>query len=220
MTAATHGRRSAGWLRSAVPATLAADPTVAFTARVIEVFFELLHSSHPDEGGAPLRDHIATLLEAALQAEHRSVDRSIEGTHLVRNDLIDCSRRTSVMPFQIIEHLATGGRVLPAPTPGTLLGEAMWRIDDLVDLTQDAVLDSLNAVLLAATHESPDTWPADPVAAVRRVLTSGAIPSAAAEAVRCLDAGLAAAEGHRLDEVRRQFLFFVQDYAGTAPREA
>lgn len=220
LSGAAHSRQPSGWLQSAMPAMLAEDPSATFTARVIEVFFELLHSGHPNEDGAPLRDHIATLLQSALRAEHRSVDRSTGGTLVARDDLFDCSRQTSVMPFQIIEQLATGGAALPAPTPGTLLGEAMWRIDDLVDLVQDATLGSLNAVLLAATDEVPDAFDTsaatDPIGAVERVLTSGAIARVAAEAASCLDEGLAA-EGHSVDEERRWFLFFVQRYAGTGP---
>lgn len=203
-------------LRSALPASLAADPSVAFTARIIEAFFDLLHSSYPGDEGATLRDHVGTRLEEALEAETQSVDRSVELA--ARDQLIECSRRTSVLPFQIIEHLATGDHALPSPTAGTLLGEAMWRIDDLVDLAQDVSLDALNAVLLAATEEpSPATAP-DRVADVKRVFTSHAIPLAAAQAAECLDAGLKAAPGGMAaNEDRRLFLSFVHRYAGIAP---
>jgi hypothetical protein len=203
-------------LRSALPAALAADPTVAFTARIIEAFFDLLHSSYPGDEGAALRDWVGARLEEALEAERRSVDRSV--AFAARHQLIEYSRQTSVLPFQIIEHLATGDRAIASPTAGTLLGEALWRIDDLVDLAQDASLGALNAVLLAATEEP---WPATApggVAALERVLTSDAIPLAVAQAAERLDAGLKAAPGGPGESDDRQlFLSFVQRYAGIAP---
>jgi len=202
-------------LRSALPASLAADPTVAFTARIIEAFFDLLHSSYPGDERLALRDHVGARLEEALEAEIRSVGRPVEIAS--RDQLIECSRQTSVLPFQIIEHLATGDCALPSPAAGALLGEAMWRIDDLVDLIQDASYGTLNAVLLAA--EAP--WPAtasDGIAALERVISSHAIPLAAAQAAECLDAGLKAAPGGTAaSEDRRLFLSFVHRYAGIAP---
>ena len=163
---------------------------MAFTARIIEAFFDLLHSSYPGDGGSTLRDHVGARLEEALEAETQSVDRLLVTG---RDQLIECSRRTSILPFQIIEHLATGDHSLLSSTAGTLLGEAMWRIDDLVDLAEDASLNALNAVLLAATEE---TWPVtapDAVSALEKVFTSHTIAVAAAQAAECLDAGLKSA---------------------------
>ena len=199
-------------LQSALPASLAADPTAAFTSRIIEAFFDLLHSNYPGDERLTLRDQVGARLEEALEAETRSVDRSAEIAS--RDQLIECSRRTSVLPFQIIEHLATGDPALPSPTAGALLGEAMWRIDDLVDLAQDASDGSLNAVLLVAEEPWPTATP-DGVAALERVLRSRAIPLAAAQAAEYLDAGLKAAPGGTAaSEDRRLFLSFVHRYAG------
>jgi hypothetical protein len=203
-------------LRAALHASLVADPTVAFTARIIEAFFDLLHSSYPGDEGSALRDHVGARLEEALEAESQSVGRLVEFAG--RDQLIECSRRTSVLPFQIIEHLATGDPALPSPAAGTLLGEAMWRIDDLVDLAQDASLDALNAVLLTATEEPWPTTAPGGAAALERVLKSHAIPVVAAQAAKYLDAGLKAAPGGiAASEDRRLFLSFVQRYAGIAP---
>jgi hypothetical protein len=218
LSGAARERWPRGQLRSALPTSLAADPTVAFTARIIEAFFDLLHSVYPGDGGSTLRRHVGAQLEAALEAERQSVDRSVELA--ARDQLIECSRRTSVLPFQIIELLTTGAQPMPSPTAGTLLGEAMWRIDDLVDLTQDARLDALNALLLAAIEKPRHTRSANPsgVAALERVLTSQAIPVAAAQAAECLDAGLKASSGGEAAIAdRRLFLSFVQRYAGIAP---
>jgi hypothetical protein len=202
-------------LRSALPASLATDPTVAFTARVIEAFFDLLHSCYPGQEGSALRDQVGARLEEALEAESQSVNRTVEPA--AREQLIECSRRTSVLPFLIIEHLATGDHALAAPTAGTLLGEAIWRIDDMVDLAQDVSLDALNAVLLGATVEPRAATALDGIAALERVLTSDAIPRAAAQAAESLDAGLRAAPGGTAaDEDRRLFLSFVKRYAGIA----
>ncbi|MET8545640.1 hypothetical protein ABZW03_34140 [Kitasatospora sp. NPDC004799] len=203
----------AGRLRSALPAPLVADPTVAFAARLVEAFVDLLHTSHPAEEDAPLRDRVGALLEQASAAERLSVE--LPDGSATRDRLIACSRSTSVLPFQIIEHLATGLPALPAPTAGTLLGEAMWRIDDLVDLAQDAAGGALNSVLLA-TADAPRSAPTrDGTAALERVLASGVIAPTAAEAAKYLEAGLTAASGGsgtRAD--RSAFLAFIHRYAG------
>ena len=212
LSGAARERGPGDRLRSALPASLAADPTVAFTVRIIEAFFDLLHSSYPGDQRFTLRDHVGARLEEALEAEIQSVGRSVEIA--ARDQLIECSRRTSVLPFQIIEHLATGDPALPTPAAGTLLGEAIWRIDDLVDLTQDVSHGALNAVLLAAEEPWPAAAP-DEVAALDRILRSHAIPFAAARAAECLDAGLkAAAGGAAAAEDRQLFLSFVHRYAG------
>jgi hypothetical protein len=209
-----------GWspdrLRSALPGSLAADPTVAFTARIIEAFFELLHANYPGPEGEMVRERVGVLLDEALEAESASVGHSVQNAS--RDQLIECSRLTSVLPFQIIEQLAAGEPAQLSPTAGTLLGEAMWRIDDLVDLTQDAGLGALNAVFLAAMPgHRPAADPEDVVVTLERVLTTGAIPLAAAQAAECLDAGLKAAPGGTPTSADRYiFLSFVQRYAGFA----
>ncbi len=195
-----------GQLRDRLPADLAADPTVAFTARVVEAFFDLLHVAHPGAARADIRDRVGEMLAAALEAEYQSVTWST--TPASRGHLIELSRRTSVLPFQVLEHLVTGTHEPPAPTAGTLLGEAMWRIDDLVDLTQDARLDALNGLLVANRD------PSAAVPSLEQVLASGAITTTAEQAAQYLDAGLAAADRGVEPTGRRAFLAFVQRYAG------
>lgn len=197
-------------LQSALPAALAADATAVFTARVVAAFFDLLHVAYPGDQWSALRRHVGAQLESALEAERRSVDRSVA---LTTREQIDCSRLTSVVPFQIIEALATRNHALPEATPGTLLGEAMWRIDDLVDLAADIRVGALNGVLLATTDTTRAT-DAPAVPTLEEVLTSGAIPAAATLAADYLDAGLTATAADARD--RRMFLSFVQRYAGIA----
>ena len=127
--------RGRGWLHTTLPTALAEDHTVAFTVDIIEAFFEKLHDVYPDEAWLQQRRGVGTQLEAALEAERRSVVRPADGA--TREQLIECSRLTSVLPFQIIEVLAGGDHAPTERTAGTLLGEAMWRIDDLVDLCED-----------------------------------------------------------------------------------
>ena len=136
----------------------------AFTVEIIEVFFETLHAVYPGEAWLHLRAASAAQLDAALEAE-RAVGRR-GGGPTDRERLIECSRLTSVLPFEIIETLAAGGRAHDRPSAGTLLGEAMWRIDDLVDLCQDARSGALNSVLLTATEARRG------VAALERLLAS------------------------------------------------
>ncbi|GGW82327.1 hypothetical protein GCM10010350_78930 [Streptomyces galilaeus] len=213
---ATRDPWPAGQLQSALPAPLAADPTAAFTARIIETFLVTLHAGYPGDEGAAVRDRIGALSEEALEAERRTVQRSPEFS--TRDQLIECSRRTSVMPFQIIEQLATGAHAIASPTAGTLLGEAMWRIDDLVDLAQDAGDGALNSVLLAATRKPRFANARDGVAALEEVTTSDVIALTAVEAAERLEAGLAAASDGKADnKACRLFLAFVHRYAELAP---
>ncbi|MGW9593928.1 hypothetical protein ACWHLZ_26900 [Streptomyces chartreusis] len=213
---ATRDPWSTGRLRSALPAPLAADPTAAFTARIIDTFLVTLHAGYPGDEGAAVRDRIGALSEDALEAERRTVQRSPE--FATRDQLIECSRRTSVMPFQIIEQLATGAPAIASPTAGTLLGEAMWRIDDLVDLAQDAGDGALNSVLLDATSKSWSSSAPDGVAALEEVTTSDVIAITAVEAAESLEAGLAAASDGKADSRACQlFLAFVHRYAALAP---
>ena len=96
----------------------------------------------------------------------------------------------------------------------------MWRIDDLVDLVQDAESGALNGVLTAATAEPGCAADRDHAVSLERVLASGAVPVAAAQAAASLDAGLAAAPGGTPEiPGRRLFLSFVQRYAGLQPAD-
>jgi hypothetical protein len=212
-------RRARAWLRDTVPPALAADPTVAFTVEIIETFFETLHDVYPGDAWARKRDGVGMQLAAALEAERQSVIGWAGET--ARGRLIAYSRGTSVLPFQIIEALAGGSSGPTERSAGTLLGEALWRIDDLVDLCQDARSGALNGVLLAAAEEPRKR---DPVAALERLLASTEIARAATEAAGNLVAGLQRA-GDGRTAVRdhppgRSFLHFIQRYAGIAPAQS
>lgn len=206
---AAHERKGRGWLRGALPAVLAHDATTSFTVDVVETFFETLHDVYAGGGWVRHRRRVGEQLEAALEAERRSVAGAGQGS--APEQLLEASRLTSVLPFQIIETLAAGDRPPAAPTAGTLLGEAMWRIDDLVDLSDDARTGAANAILLAAGE-----------AAVERMADSPLVARAAAEAADALQAGLRLAAG--VDRAAGpdhaatgSFLYFVQEYAGISP---
>jgi hypothetical protein len=214
--------RRRGWLGATLPTAIARDHTVAFTVDVIEVFFEMLHTVFADDASVRRRRAVGVQLADALEAERQTVIRP--GDRSLREQLRECSRRTSVIPFQIIETLAGGEHTPSEPTPGTLLGEAMWRIDDLVDLCQDASSGALNGLVLAAMDEPPHpAGESDPVAALERLLASTHIARAAAQAAESLLAGLQLASSGRAalqdDLPSRSFLHFIQRYAGIAPRE-
>ena len=209
--------RGRGWLRATLPPALAGDPTAAFTVDVIEAFFETLHAVYPGDAWLPLRRGVGAQLEAALEAERRSVLPPADSAS--REQLVEWSRLTSVLPFRIIETLAGGDHAATEPTAGTQLGEAMWRIDDLVDLCRDARSGSLNGVLLAAAPAAGRPGERDPLAALERVLASADIAGAAIEAAERLLAGLQPAGGGDT-AAGRLFLFFVQRYAGIPPRQA
>jgi hypothetical protein len=200
--------RGRGWLRAVLPPALADDYTAAFTVDIIEVFFETLHDAYPNGAWLEHRRAVGTQLESALEAERGSFAGSMDRTP--GEQLLECSRLTSVLPFQIIEALAGGDHARTDPTAGTLLGEAMWRIDDLVDLCQDARSGALNGVLLAADER-------EPVAALARLLASRDIAGAAAQAAGSLRAGFDRASPDRADA--RDFLYFIQRYAGIGPRQ-
>ncbi len=211
---AAEEARARGWLRSTFPPVFVEDPTVAFTVDMIEAFFETLHGVYPDDGWLQQRRRVGAQLGAALEAERRSVIRSADQT--AREELIECSRLTSVLPFQIIETLV-GGDVAPTePTVGTRLGEAMWRIDDLVDLCQDARRGSLNGVLLAAATSAGRPGERDLLAALERLLDSTEIARVTADAAEELLAGLQLAGDDHPDTAT--FLHFIQRYAEIAPQ--
>lgn len=160
----------------------AADPTIAFTVRVIDAFFTVLHATHPP----PLTREVGRLLAQALAAEQRSVGRSGAGPA----ELLDASRNTSVLPFLIFATLVRGDI-----HAATHLGEAMWRIDDLIDLEIDAQSGALNGLLLGGT---PDR---------------SRIEAVARDAVDHLRAGLRTADG-------RNLLCLVQRYAQIMPGDS
>jgi hypothetical protein len=208
---AAEDRRGPGWLHAGMPLHLAADAGVAFTVSVTEAFFENLHGLYADE--SDVRRIVGEQLADALEAETASVRRPLAGLSAERR--VECSRATSVLPFEIIETITIGGRAPATPSAATLLGEAMWRIDDLVDLSEDARSGALNAVLLEAfewrgRHDRYD------IADLEAVLASSGIASAAAEAADHLRDGLRLA-GVVIRDDRDAFLQFVQRYAGIDP---
>jgi hypothetical protein len=207
-------RRPRGWLTVELPRHLAANHAVAFTVRVIEVFFDLLHVGFPGGRCTAVRDRAGALVTDALEAESLSIVRPHHAA--TPKELIDASRRTSILPFVIMEHLARGGGARAAPSLAGSLGKAVWLIDDLVDLTRDVRADALNAVVVAATaSEAPDVTP-DPRRVLERVLMSGILAPVAAQAAEYLDHGLRAAEP--TDPYHGVlFVSFVQAYAGIVP---
>ena len=213
---AAHGRRATGWLSAGLPHPMMTDPTVAFTVNVIEAFFHTLHDVYPDGHGAHVRRVVGRQLHLALESESQSVGWPRVPASRVR--LIECSRATSVLPFEIIEMLATGGPASGTPSPGTLLGEAMWQIDDLVDLCDDARRGALNGVLLAVRDEEPaptDRAEHYRLSDVERLLASPVIASTAVRAAENLDAGLQLTSAGR-----NAFVYFVQQYAALPPEGA
>jgi hypothetical protein len=217
---AAEGAPMRGWLRTGLPFVLAEDPTAAFTVDIIEAFFETLHVAYPGAAWLQLRRHVAAQLGEALEAERLSVDRWAHRTP--REQLIDCSRRTSVLPFQIIETLARGNQAYGEPSAGTELGEAVWRIDDLVDLCDDARSGALNSLLLAVAAGDGRPRGRDPLASLERLRASRDIASVAGQAAVSLLDGLRRATGHHgvpADHQRSaQLLYFIQRYAGIGPR--
>ncbi|KJS51227.1 hypothetical protein VM98_38305, partial [Streptomyces rubellomurinus subsp. indigoferus] len=101
----------------------------------------------PAEPGAALRERLCARLAEALAAAHLSVRRPAGAT--TRDQVVGCSRGTSVLSLQTSEHLPTGLPTLPPPTPGTPLGQALGPHHDLVAVDPDAGAAALNAVLLA-----------------------------------------------------------------------
>ncbi len=203
MAQAVERPRGRGWLRDRLSPPLVDDYSVVFTVDIIETFFETLHAIYPGDAGLELRREIGAQLGAALEAERRSVVRA--GAKAARGELIECSRLTSVLPFRVLATLASGGPPSAEPSAATLLGEAMWRIDDLVDLCQDARSGALNALLLEAMGEGEDV-----VAALERLRTSTRIAAAAAEAAEKL---------RTVSEPPNvSLLAFIQRYGGISPR--
>ena len=211
-----------GWLSTALPPALARDAQAAFTVEVVEAFIETLHVEYPRDRWLSLRRGIGVQLAEALDAERRSVARLAE--RVPHELLIAWSRGTSVLPFQIIEKLACGEEPSSEVTAGTQFGESIWRIDDLVDLCDDARSGALNGVLLTATMANgrPGEW--DRMAALERLLTSEEIASVASEAAEHLLSGfrLASPGSQKPGDDQRSagLLSFIQRYAGITPRSA
>lgn len=213
--------RRRGWLRASLPLPLAQAHEVAFIADIVESFFEALHLLHPGAERRHQRRAIGNLLVGSLDAEMQSVSGLLEGGE--RLQPLQCSRLTSVMPFQIIEALACDGvSTCVEPAASELLGEAMWRIDDLVDICQDARYGALNSILLMAMDESGAYDGVDnSMVVLERLLNSTHIDRAAAQAAENLSAGLRLARGGGAEVRCRSdvlaFLHFVQGYAGLTP---
>lgn len=212
--------RARGWLRAAVPVQLADHAEIGFAAEVIEAFYALLHELYPGAVDLDWRHSIGQLLLQALQAEAQSVGACTpSGARLAP---MECSRLTSVLPFEIIDALALGpAKAISAPTAASALGNAMWRIDDLVDLTEDARNVSLNGVWLAALDGQPE---GHSTVALERGIAAARLARAAHQAVEDLSMGLHLATGgvpapSGLPEVRG-LLYFVQTCAGLAPRRS
>ncbi len=209
---------SRGWLRATLPTTLARNPTVSFTVDIIEVFFEMFHALYSQSPWLQIRHYVGGLLGAAFLAERQSVLRLAD--QIGGEQLVECSRLTSVLPFQIIETLACGKYELTEPTAGTLLGEAMWRIDDLVDLCQDARNGALNGVLLSTATGKGHPKELSVLNALGTLLASTDIPRFAGDAADRLLAGLQLASGFDTPANHTHcalFLSFIQRYAGIAP---
>jgi hypothetical protein len=202
-----------------LPAALAGVAAVAFAADLIEVFFQELHAVYPGQRSLDRRRCIGAQLAAALVAERDSVCWLPDMVERERS--LHSSRLTSVLPLQIIETLACGSSTTDERSAGTLLGEALWRVDDLVDLCQDARCGALNSLLLRTLDDAPRSEKGhDPVRALERLLGSTDIAEVAAEAAECLVAGLGL--GDSLQPAQRgstipAFLYFIQSYAGVPP---
>jgi hypothetical protein len=209
LVGAAMGWRDRGWLLTRLPYAVVADDAAAFTATVIEAFFDNLHALYVDE---PLvRRMVGQQLAEALRAETDSVRSPF--TALSGDARLECSRATSVLPFEIISTITNAHRE-PASSTATVLGEAMWRVDDLVDLTDDARSGALNGVLLAAAERRGQPARYD-LADLTAVLGSPGIAAAAADAGRRLHDGLQAVGVNGEDQ--RAYLAFVQRYADIDP---
>jgi hypothetical protein len=208
--AAATRRRDHGWLHTSLPNFLATDDAVAFTVSVTEAFYDNLHDLYADQ--PEVRRIVGEQLADALKAESDSVQDPFAVLSPERR--VECSRTTSVLPFNIIETITTAGRAVAVPSRATVLGEAIWRIDDLVDIVDDARSGALNAVLLDAGRRRGHHGGYD-MADLSAVLASSGIESAAAEAADRLQAGLGM--GAIAPDDRFAYLGFVQRYAGIEP---
>lgn len=196
--------RPRGWLRVHLPADLESDASVSFAADIVETFFATLHATFPGESWSYLRGRVGDQLAVALEAERSSLGFSFADA--TRDQLTQYSYATSVLPFEIVGTLTQGGHSAAA---AQLLGEAMWRIDDLVDLCDDARTGALNAVLLDATGTGRE--------ALEGLLATDHIAHAAAHAGDSLLRGVELAGGNDGPCYRDVFLQFIARYAGIVP---
>jgi hypothetical protein len=203
-------RRDRGWLHAALPDLLASDDAVAFTASVTEAFYDSLHDLYADQPA--VRRTVGEQLAEALKAETDSVRDPF--TALSPERRVECSRTTSVLPFNIIDTITTARPAVAVPSTATMLGEAIWRIDDLVDIIDDARSGALNGVLLEACRRRGRHAGYD-ITDLSEVLASSGIASAAAEAADRLQDGLGM--GAIAIDDRFAYLGFVQRYAGIEP---
>jgi hypothetical protein len=217
MSAAVRQPRPRGWLRAQLPAALESHAAASFAVDIVETFLALLHATFPGNRWTRLRGTVGTELRAALTAERCSLTAKPADTP--RRMLESHSRTTSVLPFEIVGTLVHGGRDTSWPSAATLLGEAMWRIDDLVDLCDDTQTGALNAVLLAATApHGVATGQHHRLAALESLLESRLIPDTAAQAAETLLRAITLANhGSPNTDEQRLFLHFTQRYAGVDP---
>jgi hypothetical protein len=199
--------RPRGWLRVQLTAELESDPSVSFAADVVEAFFATLHATYPGDAWSHRRRRVGDQLAVALEAERASLVAS--SADAPREQLTRYSYATSVLPFEIVATLTEGDH---ASSAGRFLGEAMWRIDDLVDLCDDARTGALNAILLASDVTDQE--------ALERLLTHDHIARAAAHAGDSLLRGVELADGHASRGAPDVFLQFVARYAGINPQES
>jgi hypothetical protein len=218
LVAAAEDAPPRGWLSRRLPRPLAHDLASVFAADLIEAFFALLNDAYPGDAWLHLRRRLGAQLTWALQAECQSVLDT--GRHTSRKQLIECSRRTSVLPFEIIETLATGASG-SEPSAATLLGEAMWRVDDLVDLCEDVRGGALNGFLLAASEVLGLEDATEQLSILERLPYCGEIERAAEQAAgNLLTALQLVAKGRFAAEDHLSILSFVQRYTGIAPAAA
>jgi hypothetical protein len=223
LAGALEAPRTRGWLGRRLGPDLAADAAVTFTVDVIETFLLNTHAVHAGRAGLALRREVAGQLAAALDAERRSV-RGTAGRGS-RAALVECSRLTSVLPFQIIERLTGAAHAGRSSSPGTLLGEAMWRIDDLVDLCADARSGALNAVLLGSEEAVALLGEGHRGGDMSRELIAafdiGGAAAAAGASLRCgLHDALAGRAPADAELAGDAFLHFIQAYTGIGAGEA
>lgn len=205
LDAARHPRRR-GWLSGLLPVDLESDATASFAAAVVEAVFDLIHEIYAGDPWSRLRHQVGEQLMQALDAERLSVRFGRE--HAPPDLLIRSSYTTSVRPFEIVGTLAHAGGPPPA---ARLLGEAMWRIDDLIDLCADAEAGALNALLVEAAGD--DVGPA----VLDQLLASDVIGRAAAEAAESLATAMQLL-GDRRDQASSDVIVaYVGRYAGIPP---
>ena len=130
--AASH-RRGPGWLHAEMPLFLAADDGVAFTISVTEAFFENLHNIYADN--ADVRRIVGEQLADALKAETASVRRPLTALSAETEDRVLQSNFGTALRDHRDDHDRPSCHTVQR---ATMLGEAMWRIDDLVDIIDDA----------------------------------------------------------------------------------